>query len=1468
MLKNCIQKLGKQISSTDRDDLLAGFEAHKGRGLSDYDASTEALADYHKNLFDQVNDLRVQVKAKPAEYKPFSFENASVEAAAAPAPLTPSKRAEMRRTSSPEELTERGIAPLAETGGHGQVSHYMRTQGFASNPEIIKALTGEEIGTGEKPTTHHINAVLDTIASESGKSRSSELSPVLWRKWLALNADRIGIDATEKAEHALLLGSKNAEQKKELLTRSVAFLNKIPMAEGSSLEEVPKSVKTTLLKKAQEIYGKSEQNPAGLSAAAVKRVVGEAVSEFNSRENAPSRSEGTGREALEGSDRSPQAARAEGNIAPSIQTDNRQRPAARPSSEPNTESGQHQILTPLEDKLLERRYKNSPELKEQAKREIEFARASEVDAPRAGEQLRRVSRINLDDVSTPVEKALIKAIEDVHAANYSDNHLIKFGRTQIKDGTLFVNPRAAEFYNRALIANGQAKGNTPFQGGHLAPAGHFEAVKYLDKYVSNLPAALKPKAEKLLNDFIDAADLTYGDIVIVPHSPAAPEGIKLARQEEGLHRADFRTRKNREINTQRFLANPAVDSVKSPVEEDGYDPADASNFSAEIIAKSLTDFANTTLGASDETLAGIKDAYWDELAELGVTPEDVALHFSGISQRAEEFVENVRQKPTIHQGNTGQADAGAGDAIGSGGQGQTKVSRVKQNRFAGDDTDSARNADELTRLRRARILAAARRENELGIQTRGLQSSLTSLHRASAAPTDEQINDAPDELEKNVQFIEKYIYDGKRDVSLAEAAVNTARSGVLMAYSVVRTNLLGNTLNAASELASQPFAALADLIVANHTNKTRGRRTLMKPSAKGIASGIAGRRGALRKGVKDLSRVVTRGMTDAELVKFDQNDLPAGVNPAFIRNTGIVPLDVLIEAAKRISGAIDKPFRAFGEERARYDTARVEAANLAKFSKAEIDFKATMRALVENPSELMQERIEAYGSYSTFQDSNRASKLVERGRRWLISENVPKNLRPVTHLAYVGAGVIMPFINTPMSVWSKGFDYFPPTGAMKAAYAYHQIGKGEPRAKWTEASKKNREQTIRALHKSYEQENKIFDAETNKIVKGYFRKFNQRQEAFQRSVDAAAAQPLFDKIKQTQIASIEKEKSEWLSGWNDSFDAYKAKREALTLEIENKRDKSLGNLEKIWTDEDKNADLFFSEKEAEMFARIGGHFGLGSTLSAMTILGLVYGLVKIIGSDDDDDWRADKSRKDARRQANILPESIGIGGVRFQVLNMHPAGRTILTITNMMEQYERDGGTDARAYAMGKSIVSDLMDGNPYTDALWSDKFKGKTPAETLANKLAMPIPRVIEELGDMLDESPRKTFGEGAVAQFMKKFPYLREKLPAAALTDAEKKERGDLKRRLIKKIIPVNFSIEERDQSELPVTSLPKPKEDKQEKKERKAAEKAKEKEVPLTPEQKQIGIAALNRVINSPTMPEAAKEKARKRLATMEK
>lgn len=117
--------------------------------------------------------------------------------------LSPTQKAEARRTKSADELKELGLEPLGEKGQFGQTSHKIRTAMFAADSDFLsdlaKVFNVEIEGKGQNDA----NAVLDAVAESIGRDRSSQISPSDWQRILEDNADKLSDNSIDTILDAL-----------------------------------------------------------------------------------------------------------------------------------------------------------------------------------------------------------------------------------------------------------------------------------------------------------------------------------------------------------------------------------------------------------------------------------------------------------------------------------------------------------------------------------------------------------------------------------------------------------------------------------------------------------------------------------------------------------------------------------------------------------------------------------------------------------------------------------------------------------------------------------------------------------------------------------------------------------------------------------------------------------------------------------------------------------------------------------------------------------------------------------------------------------------------------------------------------------------------------------------------------------------------------------------------------------------
>lgn len=189
------------------------------------------------------------------------------------------------------------------------------------------------------------------------------------------------------------------------------------------------------------------------------------------------------------------------------------------------------------------------------------------------------------------------------------------------------------------------------------------------------------------------------------------------------------------------------------------------------------------------------------------------------------------------------------------------------------------------------------------------------------------------------------------------------------------------------------------------------------------------------------------------------------------------------------------------------------------------------------------------------------------------------------------------------------------------------------------------------------------------------------------------------------------------------------------------------------------------------------------------------------------DELGEKEKNQAKRKAGIPDDSINLGGNRFKYSN-NPFRYALKMGINLFEPSKRKGTGEQRAGAMPKRFGKDVIATNPLAQSAFSDDFQHEDWGGWLGSKLAAPIPRILQETGEVLDRHPRKYWNEGFLAQFQIKILGWRESLPVSDSYIGGSEERGNVWRRFLRLLDPVKTVDEKSSQKNLPKTLFPKSK------------------------------------------------------------
>ncbi len=983
-------------------------------------------------------------------------------------------------------------------------------------------------------------------------------------------------------------------------------------------------------------------------------------------------------------------------------------------------------------------------------------------------------------------------------------------------------------------------GRMSFSGASFTPRAAQELLDVFNSAVDHATATGEPRIatalSKIGNAVEAAIDPKHGDLVMSINIPSLPQLSKHTAQEELSHR------NNRRSGAKDIFADIAVTpSIQKSLANlgPGYARIGVTNAVDEVIAKSFRDDAEVELNLSAEEIDSNLDDLMTALAENNIDLAQYATGVENVSKRGKQFAETARQR--------GERDV------------QTEPQRTAESDLTTRSTSPIRETgtDSGTRTRTDSEddRFAKLRQTELSTASGGGSLALrTPSEIALAIPKYEDLLDDEEETKTKLRKAIELIYDGKRDVSVPEAAMNIIRTGYLAGFSVIKTNLVGNSANIVIEQGAKPAMALADILNAKLNPKAKGMRYVPGLSIGDIVVGIFGNNGLISEGIfgnpietaktaaknantasektsfrKEFGKEyrtkrgvipgMLYGVGEIEASRVDMN-ISEAKNPNFVRNTGVPLIDAVIEATKRLVVTVDRPFKSFARTADLRGLSRIGAKNFEKQTNPDASFfdqkwRKAMKKFQQDPSLLMYDLAERYAETVTFQNPNAVTDVYDKFRKLLLDEKQLAKLIPTAaqhrlakHLggaAYVASGSFAPFVKTPTNIGFRTLEYIFPTGVVSAAWKFYKIGQGYERTHWMEETAEARARLVSAIAGKRGQMDQAFRAETRKYTDGFKRRKEQKVAEFDAKIQSVEnSRVLTDVAKKQRIADIKADKAKWLETWKEKKDKYIETREEEFETIDNRRRVADMKTKDEWNAEDMFAEAKFHAFENRQFAEAAGRMTFGTVVGGLLLLGVIKGMIDAVGVTDYDD---EKGKWYAKRAAGIPDTSVKIGPYRFP-FNQTPFGLAMNMGINQIEQFERPGSNYNRTGAMVKRLGKDTMALNPLTTGEFTkDDFNSW--AGSKANSLT-PIlnMKVLSEVAEIIDEKPRKYWDEGFAAQYLIHVPGLRENLPVSKNALGGDAERGNIVRRLLRAVDPLKTVREQKSQRTLPKTPLdPKP-------------------------------------------------------------
>ena len=633
---------------------------------------------------------------------------------------------------------------------------------------------------------------------------------------------------------------------------------------------------------------------------------------------------------------------------------------------------------------------------------------------------------------------------------------------------------------------------------------------------------------------------------------------------------------------------------------------------------------------------------------------------------------------------------------------------------------------------------------------------------------------------------------GKRNTPILEVVTALRRAGLLSSIKMHARNLASNTSFAISEEFARPFAALADIAMKSKT----GYRTKQGASPASVARAVFGRQGAIIKGTQDAWNVLWFGTDRAAESKYQLERV----------QSGLPILDAYIQLVMNSVQASDKWAKAYAIKR-ELDSLAVSEARNEHAQNPRIDVGKRAKELRLSPTEAMQREAVVYAEIATFQNDNPISSGISAIKKVIsdpeIIRRVPGAGRYADSIARMGRGgkflfeQIIPFDRTPTNVFLRILEHTP-VGIPVSIYKYKQVGRSKDRLALSQSEAEQREKFDRRL-------SGVRGREDRRLADAREREVQKLQDAFNRMVEGLEAKNGERGMSLEEYRAIDKAKR----GLDSLISAINRTAIEDDAQIKRAREFADKQTKEVRAAADKLADELFTKEEQRRFAETVGRAGLGTTIGALTLVLLAKGLMDTSGVVD---YADEKGRAMANRAAGVRDCSVRIPGTDIRInISGNPLGNAICAEVTSYEQASRPGTFTEKAKATGKGLLEVAKQQPLIQDAL-DQRRDERTAEERGANYVSSFIPRVLSEAAEVVDDQPRKYWGQGVAAQFQRFVPPRvlpkdwkadRDALPVSENPIGGIEERGDWLRRAIRTIDPFEVTTQ-RGETPEPINPL----------------------------------------------------------------
>lgn len=409
------------------------------------------------------------------------------------------------------------------------------------------------------------------------------------------------------------------------------------------------------------------------------------------------------------------------------------------------------------------------------------------------------------------------------------------------------------------------------------------------------------------------------------------------------------------------------------------------------LSQSVQETANPNISA--ETRALVNDTYIPKTNEKlmgeakALLTEGASLDLNKVSGIDKKIAATIQEAINLDQAGDHEAAANLfnnlsrqGTELGRGVQAFSLLSKM---------SPEAISLSAAGRIRKYNETATRKIPELTGAQQQAISDAVKNIDTLTGREKNIAINELSD-------LINSYIPS-----TIVDKALTVWKAGLLTSLRTHERNLIGNTIQNVAEIAKDPFATAADILLSQKT----GKRTVTT-SLGGIGEAFS------KKTQQQVADLVGRGFDpEQDISKFEVKKINWGNNKVE------QALKAYTDTVFRVLSAEDKPFYNASFARSLYDQAGAEAINAGRQGD-----QTFIKELVANPTEDMLKTATIDADNATFHDKGKISEVASTLKRWASKNEISKAI----------VEVVAPFTGVPSSVAGKVIDYSP-IGLVKGA---------------------------------------------------------------------------------------------------------------------------------------------------------------------------------------------------------------------------------------------------------------------------------------------------------------------------------------------------------------------------------------------------------------------------------------------------